>query len=113
MCSAALAAGAVTAATVSAKPPKRLSVIVLPTENGDVAKVTGPPEKVRAFVEDFQTELWPDWRTHKADGARKQMQRFKADHDKGFGLVAAGKGRFYDALLQAAAKHSVPIGAIA
>lgn len=113
LCSAALAAGSIAAATVSAEPPKRLWVTVGPTDNGNVAKVTGPPEKVRAFIEDFQTQLWPEWRTHKNDLARKQMQRLKPDHDKGFGLVAVSHKVHNDALLKAAANFAVPIGVVA
>lgn len=109
----ALAAGSVFAASTSAEPPKRLSVVILPTDNGNVAKITGPPAKVREFVEDYQTYLWPDWRTHRLDDARKQMERLKTDHDKGHGLVSVNWRRFHDALLLTAAKHAVPIGAIA
>jgi hypothetical protein len=112
LCSAALAAGSMAAAAVSAKPPKRLWVTVVPTDNGNVAKVTGPPDRVRAFVEEYQTQLWPEWRTHKNDLARKQMQRLKADHDKGFGLVSANKAVYNDALLKAAAIFAVPIGVV-
>ena len=113
LCSAALAAGSVIAASVSAEPPKRLSVIVVPTDNGNVAKVTGPPEKVRAFVEEYQTHLWPDWRISKSDYARKAMARLKPDHDKGFAIVSAHSQYAHDAILKAAANFAVPIGVVA
>ena len=114
---AALAAGPFTGefagTALTDSPQKRLQVRVVPTDNGNVAQVAGPPNQVRAFVEDYQTQLWPDWRTHKNDLARKQLQRLKPQHEKGFALVAANKGRHYEALLQAAAKHAVPIGVVA
>ena len=49
------------------------------------AQVEGDPNLVREFVHRYQTELWPEWRTHKCSAARDFMAEIEP-------LLATGRG---------------------
>lgn len=42
-------------------------------KNRMCAKLTGSPDDCQKFTEQWQTHVWPDWRTHENSGAREQM----------------------------------------
>jgi hypothetical protein len=48
-------------------PTAKLRVV----EGRGIVKLYGNPKDVREFCETFQTYLWPDWRTHRSDNARR------------------------------------------
>ena len=63
-------------------------------------EVSGSPEQCQRFVEAFQTHLWPDWRAHKNDSARKQMLKCAELCRSGFGRVSTSGRQCRDALLK-------------
>lgn len=51
-------------------------------------EVNGTTEDCRKFVESFQTNLWPEWRTHSNDMARRVVENCFAKWPAGVGRVS-------------------------
>ena len=51
-------------------------------------EVCGSPEDCQKFVEAFQTQLWPEWRTHSDGSARRIMRQCATIWREGLGLVS-------------------------
>lgn len=58
--------------------------------DGRVVLLKGNPDDVRDFCEAYQTNLWPEWRTHKNDMARRQMKQMRPSLAAGLGGVSVG-----------------------
>jgi hypothetical protein len=79
------------------EPRKRGAIIITkikvsncggPEATPSHAVVEGHPDDVKEFVELFQTNLWPEWRTHDNPLARQQMAKCAEHHATGKGAVS-------------------------
>lgn len=61
-------------------------------------EVNGSPEDCQAFAEAFQTNLWPEWRTHSNDIARRIMRQCESLHRTGCARVSSHGKQLEEAL---------------
>lgn len=70
-------------------------------QNAFTVRVSGTADEIAKFQDAYQTHLWPDWKTHKLDTARRQVAHFQNAWANGYGLFYSGSALHRSAIAHA------------